>query len=58
MPYAIEVLGLMDAAGTSPSEESLEHLLLACAQARRRARGVWGGRGVRGARGSVNGATG
>ena len=40
VPYAIEVLGLMDEAGTSPSEESLEHLLLACAQARRRARGT------------------
>jgi hypothetical protein len=55
VPYAIEVLGLMDAAGTSPSEESLEHLLLACAQARRRARGA---RGVRGARRRAQGARG
>lgn len=34
VPYAIHVLGLMAAEQLMPTEESVEHLLLACAQAR------------------------
>ena len=34
VPYAVHVLGLMAAEQLMPSEETVEHLLLACAQAR------------------------